>query len=230
MIKTQIELTTILNDYISLNSVKESPFLVELRKQNSSIDDLILQITPLQGQFMSFLVKLINAKKTLDIGTYKGCSALTVALATVNDCKTITCDINEEFGAIANGYWEKAKVGHKIDFRLGSAIQILKDLINNNEQESFDFIFIDADKANYIEYYELSLNLIRSGGLIVVDNTLYFGTVAGAEVTDSDIQRVITKKGTEEIKKLNTILVNDERIEMCLLPVADGMTLIKKSN
>lgn len=228
MIKTQIELTAELNDYIINNSVPESPFLNELRKHNHSSEDIIFQITPLQGQFLSFLAKLVNAKKTLDIGTYKGYSALAVALSTTEDCKTISCDKNEEFGKIAGEFWGRAGIAHKIDFRLGDAVQVLEGLVNNGEQETFDFIFIDADKINYVKYYELSLKLIRPGGLIVVDNTLYFGTVAGTEVTDPDILKLISKEGTEEIKRLNAIVANDDRIEMCLLPVADGLTLIKK--
>ncbi|MBI5371266.1 MAG: class I SAM-dependent methyltransferase [Sphingobacteriales bacterium] len=228
MIKTQIELTAELNDYIIKNSVPESPFLNELRKQHHSSEDIIFQITPLQAQFLSFLAKLINAKKTLDIGTYKGYSALTVALSTTEDSKTISCDKSEEFGKVAKEFWAKAGVSNKIDFILGEATQVLENLIKNGEQDTFDFIFIDADKVNYVKYYELSLKLIRPGGLIVVDNTLYFGTVAGVEVTDPEIITLISNEGTEEIKRLNAIVANDDQIEMCLLPVADGLTLIKK--
>ena len=228
MIKSQIQLTTELNDYILKNSVKESQFLIDFRRNNSTNDDVILQITPLQGQFLSFLVKLIDAKNTLDIGTYKGCSALTIALATSNNSKTISCDINKEYSDIAERYWKIAGVNHKIDFRLGEAVHILEELIRKKRDGLFDFIFIDADKTNYINYYELSIKLVRPGGLIVIDNTLYFGTVIGIEVTDQDILKLISKEGTEEIKKLNSLIAKDERIEMCLLPVVDGLTLIKK--
>jgi predicted O-methyltransferase YrrM len=228
MIKSQIEVNQELYNYIIENTLKEREELNIITTEQSSVDDKILQITPHQGQFLAWLIRLIRPKKTLDLGTYKGYSALCVALASPADCKTVTIDCNEEYSNIAKNYWVKAGVVEKIEFRQGNAIDCLDDLINDDQNSTFDFIFIDADKANYIEYYERSLALLKTNGIIAIDNTLYFGTVINTQIDDEEIKRWVFKEGIQAIKSLNKIINSDCRVESCLLPIADGLTLLRK--
>lgn len=228
MIKSQIEISPELYKYIVDKTVNEPIGLNILSREQSSIDDKILQITPHQGQFISWLIKLINPNLTLDIGTYKGYSALCVALATKKECKTITIDCNEELANIAKKYWYASGVENKIEFLLGNASDTLDNLNNNGYHEAFDFIFIDADKSNYKQYYEQSLLLLKQGGVIAIDNMLYFGTVIGRRIIDEDIKKWVFKDGVKAIKSLNELIKNDNRVESVLLPIADGLTLIRK--
>ncbi len=228
MIKSQIEVSPELYRYIVEETLIEPKELNAISNEQSTVDDIILQITPHQGQFLAWLIKLINPLKTLDIGTYKGYSALCVALASTSECKTLSIDINEEFSKIAKKYWIKAGVENKIEFKIGNAVETLNKLINNGQQDSFDFIFIDADKSSYLEYYEYSLKLLKKGGVIAIDNTLYFGTVIGRRIIDKDIKKWVFKDGIKAIKSLNERIKNDIRVESCLLPIADGLTLLRK--
>jgi len=228
MLKGQINVTDKLFNYIVDNSLHEPDALKIISIEQNSIDDKILQITPHQGQFLSILIKLINPSLTLDIGTYKGYSALCVALASGNDCKTISIDNKKDYAKIAENYWGKANVSNKIEFKLGMASSVLNDLILNGFENKFDFIFIDADKANYIEYYEKSITLCKSGGVIAIDNTLYFGTVISRKIIDKYIKKWVFTDGIKAIKSLNELIKNDKRVESCLLPIADGLTLVRK--
>ena len=169
---------------------------------------------------MALLVKLIGAKKTLEVGVFTGYSALAVAMALPTEGRVIACDVSEEFGAIAHTYWQKANVAHKIDLRIAPALDTLDSLIAAGESGSFDFAFIDADKRSYDSYYERSLQLIRPGGLIAIDNTLWYGRVADPEVQDSR---------TQCIRTLNEKVRDDERVMMSLVPIGDGLLLALKN-
>lgn len=178
-----------------------------------------MQIAPEQGQFMALLVQLIGAKKALEVGVFTGYSSLAVALALPLDGELIACDVSAEFTAIARRYWEKAGVAAKITLHLAPAIQTLDRLLAEGQANTFDFAFIDADKENYDGYFERSLQLVRSGGLIAIDNVLWDGKVIDSHVCDSD---------TLAIRALNLKLGVDNRIDLSLLPVSDGLTLARK--
>lgn len=206
-----------LKKYIQTFGAREHPILQELRLQTSRMPEAKMQIAPELGQTLGFFVKLINAKNILEIGTYTGYSSTTMALNSAEDAKIITCDHNKEWPKIAQKYWKLANVDHKIDLRIGKALTILDKLIQ--EQHQFDFIFIDADKNNYINYYEKSLLLVKKNGLIAIDNVLWKGKVADESEQETT---------TITIHKLNQLIVNDERVDMILLPIDDGLTIVQK--
>ena len=187
-----------------------------------------MQIPPEQGQFMAFLIKLIGAKKCLEIGTYTGYSALCIALAMPEDSITITCDINTKYSDIGQKYWKRAKVNHRINLKIAPALNTLDELINNNEESTFDFIFIDADKINYIEYYEKSLMLLRQGGIIAIDNVLLFGSVVNPELLDENLKARISNEDISIMKSLNEKIKQDIRVDISMLAIADGLTLVRK--
>jgi predicted O-methyltransferase YrrM len=219
MTNQTLNLSQNLYDYILSVSLREPPVLKKLREETSQLPGSIMQISPEQGQFMALLIELIQAKKTIDIGVYTGYSSLIVALALPENGKVIACDIDEKSTAVAKRYWEEAGVSHKIDLCLAPALETLDALIGQGKENSFDFIFIDADKKSYDAYYERSLTLIRTGGLIMIDNTLQKGAVADSQYTDAV---------TQSIRDLNLKLSRDERISLSLLPVSDGITLARK--
>lgn len=208
-----------LYSYILSASSRESNLLVELRKETESVELSIMQIAPEQGQFMALIVKLLQAKRAIEIGTYTGYSSICVASAMPEDGKLIACDVSKEWTEIAKRYWKQAAVDNKIELRLAPAIETLDNLLKGKQHNSFDFIFIDADKAHYDDYYERSLSLLRPGGLIMIDNVLWNGSVADPSITDVD---------TKSIRALNEKLKDDERIELSLLPIADGISLVLK--
>jgi predicted O-methyltransferase YrrM len=179
-----------------------------------------MQISPEQGQFMALLVKLIGAKKTLEIGVFTGYSSLVVALALPADGKIVACDVSEEYTNIARRYWQQAGVEDKIDLHIAPALETLDHLLAAGEAGTFDFAFIDADKGNYENYYERSLQLIRPGGLIAIDNVLWSGKVADTEIQDNQ---------TNKIRAVNRKLHQDSRITLSLVPIADGLTLAMKN-
>jgi predicted O-methyltransferase YrrM len=218
MAKKFLPLNETLYNYILDNSLREPEILNRLREETSTIPMSVMQISPDQGQFLSLLVKLINAKKSLEVGVFTGYSSLCIASALPTEGKHIACDINEEWTAIARRYWEEAGLSNKIDLRIAPAIETLDNLLANGEAGSFDLIFIDADKANYDNYYERALKLVRTGGLIAIDNVLWSGKV----VTDDE------DKDTVAIKALNKKLYSDERVLLSLLTIADGLTLVYK--
>jgi caffeoyl-CoA O-methyltransferase len=178
-----------------------------------------MQIAPEQGQFMSLLVQLMNAKKILEIGVFTGYSSLSMALALPPEGQIIACDVSEEYTSIARRYWERAGLANKINLRLAPALETLDELIASGETESFDFVFIDADKENHPAYFERALILVRQGGLIVVDNAFWDGKVADAQYQDEE---------TQAIRTLNEKLHYDDRVSLSLLPIADGLVLALK--
>ncbi len=212
-------LTDELYDYLKRVSLREPPLLRRLREETAGLERAEMQIGPEQGQFMALLVELIGAEKALEVGTFTGYSALVVALALPPDGRLVTCDRSEEWTSIARRYWEEAGVADRIDLRLAPAIRTLDRLLAEGGADSFDFAFIDADKENYDGYYERALRLVRPGGLITIDNTLWEGKVADPAVTDAD---------TEAIRALNAKLLEDERVGLSLLPIGDGLTLARR--
>ena len=214
-----LNLTPAVYDYYQKMSIRDNDVLQKLREQTHKMSMGHMQISPEQGQFMGLLMELMGAKKTLDIGVFTGYSALCVALALPADGKVIGCDTNVEWTKIAKRYWDMAGVSHKIDLRLLPALETLQALIDSNESGTFDFAFIDADKANYLNYYEKSLILIRTGGLIAIDNVLWGGAVANPEINDPN---------TCMIRKVNETLLEDGRVTISMLPIGDGLTLARK--
>jgi len=200
--------------YIVEHSVREAEVLRELRGATASNPHAGMQIGADQGQFMALLVQAIGARRCLEIGTFTGYSALAVALALPDDGRIVCCDISEEWTELARRFWKEAGVEHKIELRLGRALKTLETL-----EGPFDFVFIDADKENYQNYYERSLALVRRGGLIAVDNTLWSGAVADAKVRDAT---------TRALRSFNDKLHEDSRVALSLLPIGDGLTLALK--
>ncbi|MEO0536311.1 MAG: class I SAM-dependent methyltransferase [Cyanobacteria bacterium P01_A01_bin.123] len=213
------KLSAHLYDYLLSVSLRESAILSQLRQDTAQLSVGNMQIAPDQGQFMALLVKLMGAKKVLEIGTFTGYSALWMALALPADGTLITCDIQEKAREFAPPYWQAAGVTDKIDLRIAPALNTLDKLLTTGQAGTFDFAFIDADKTNYLHYYEKCLKLLRPGGLIAIDNVIWGGAVADPEKTDPD---------TVALKELNQTLHHDQRIELSMLPIADGLTLALK--
>ena len=221
MSKQTLGLEDNIYQYLLSVSIREPEVLKKLREETAQHPRSIMQISPEQGQFMALLVQLIGAKKTLEIGVYTGYSSLVVALALPPEGKMVACDISEEYTSIANYYWEEAGVADKIDLRIAPAIETLDRLLAEGEADTFDFAFIDADKSNYDNYYEQALKLVRPGGLIAIDNVLWFGQVADSQVQDNR---------TKKIRALNEKIHQDERVSISLIPIGDGLTLARKIN
>ena len=228
MKKNEIQITKALYDYVLSVSLREHQVLRELRKETAKDPNAIMQIPPEQGQFIAFLVKILGAKNILEIGTYTGYSTLCMALAMPEDGKVVACDINQEWTSIGKKFWAKAGVDNKIELHLAPALDTLDYLLKKGEQSYFDFIFIDADKCNYEAYYEKSLCLLRAGGIIAIDNVLLFGSVIDAEILDEKMQGRISKDDVESIKSVNIKIKNDERVDISMLTIADGLTLVRK--
>jgi caffeoyl-CoA O-methyltransferase len=193
--------------------------LAELREETARLPGAGMQISPEQGQFMRLLVELLGAQRTLEVGVYTGYSSLCVAQALPEDGQLIACDINAEYTAIARRYWQRAGLEQRIRLELGPALGTLDGLIAAGESGRFDFAFIDADKENYQAYYERSLALLRRGGLIAVDNVLWGGSVA--DPADQ-------KSSTLAIRALNAQLAEDSRVSVSLVPIGDGLFLVRK--
>jgi predicted O-methyltransferase YrrM len=201
--------------YIHEHSVREPLVLRELREATKAVPMSGMQIGADQGQFLQLLVQAIGARRCLEIGTYTGYSALAVALALPKDGRIICCDISEDWTAVGKPFWKKAGVEKKIDLRIGPALQTLKGL-----QGPFDFVFIDADKPNYLKYYEACLPLVRKNGIIAIDNTLWSGAVADPSQKDAD---------TVALRQFNDALHADQRVVLSMLPLGDGVTLALKA-
>ena len=214
-----IELNQSLRDYLINVSVKEPGVLKDLREETLQLDEFQMQISPEQGSFLSFLVKLINAKHTLDIGVFTGYSSLVVALQLPQNGYVTACDTNEEWTEIAQKYWKEAKVEDKIDLHIAPAVETLEKLISNGNEGLYDFSFIDADKINYQHYFEQSLTLVRKGGVIAIDNVLWGGRV----LDNSD-----TEPATRAIREFNSKLYKDDRVSISMIPIGDGLTLAQK--
>lgn len=207
-----------LYDYLLGHSLREHPAQAALREATRTHPHANMQISPEQGQFMSLLVKLIGARRTIEVGTFTGYSALTVALALPVDGKVLACDISEAYTSIGKPWWQRAGVADKIELVIAPAVQTLDARIAAGESGRYDFAFIDADKTGYDGYYERCLQLVRAGGLVAFDNTLWGGEVA-RPATDDD---------TRALQALNDKLHHDDRIDMALLPIGDGLTLARK--
>ena len=227
MNKSEIQWSPALHQYL-LSSLREPPVLNRLREETSRDQNAVMQIPPEQGQLLSFLIKVLGARKTLEIGTYTGYSTLCVALALPPDGQVVACDINAHWTSIARRYWKEAGVAHKIDLRMGPAVHTLEALIENGASDSFDFAFIDADKIGYDRYYEQSLSLVRPGGVIAIDNVFLFGTVADPGLLDTDRGLGIRHADAEVIRNLSRKIKDDPRVDETMLPIADGLTLVRK--
>ena len=208
-----------LRAYLVDHSVRDLPVLARLREETAKLPQGGMQISAEQGQLMHLLVKLIGARRCLEIGTFTGYSALVTALALPADGRLVCCDISEEFTAVGRPFWEEAGVAAKIDLRIGPAVATL-DRLAAEGGPPFDFAFIDADKANYDAYYERVLTLLRPGGLVGIDNVLWYGAVIEPAKTDAD---------TVALRALNAKLFTDSRVSLCFLPFADGLTLARKN-
>lgn len=219
MSNRSIMLTDSLYEYMTDVSLRESPLLLALREETSELTQRAMQISPEQGQFMALLARLTGARRCLEVGVFTGYSSLVTALALPDDGSIVACDVSEEWTAVARRYWREAGVAHKIELRLAPATETLDDLLAQGRAGTFDFAFIDADKTNYLAYYERTLALLRTGGLALVDNTLWSGRVADPEVADAD---------TVALRHFNEVLHRDERIDLSLLPLGDGLTVVRK--
>ena len=208
-----------LYEYLLSVSLREPEVLFRLREETVRHPRAQMQIAPEQGQLMSLLLQAIGAKKTLELGVFTGYSSLCTALTLPDDGKIVACDISEEFTAVAKRYWQEAGVAHKIDLRLAPALDTLEQLLAEGQAETFDFAFIDADKENYAHYYDRVFHLIRPGGLIAIDNVLWSGRVIQPDAQD---------QGTIAIREFNAKLMQDDRVVLSLVPIADGLTLVWK--
>jgi predicted O-methyltransferase YrrM len=220
MSNQSIGLSDALYQYLVTNSVREPEILQQLRKETAQHPLVNMQISPEQGQFMGLLVQLIGAKKCLEIGVFTGYSSLAVALNLPEDGQIVACDVSEEFTTIARKYWQVAGVNSKIDLKIAPALETLDRLLADGAAGTFDLAFIDADKNNYAAYYDRSLQLVRQNGLILVDNVLWYGRVADPAMDDD--------KRTQAIKQLNQQIYHDDRVQISLIPIGDGLTIARK--
>ena len=208
-----------LSNYLLSVGVRESELARALREETAGRPESNMQIAPEQGQFLDFLIRALGVHRAIEVGVYTGYSTLITALALPADGELIACDINPEWTAIGQRYWRQAGVADRIRLHLRPALDTLNALIGAGESGRFDFAFIDADKEGYPDYFEACLKLLRPGGVIAVDNTLWSGHVADSTIQDAD---------TAALRAFNVARHADSRVELCLLPVADGLTLLRK--
>lgn len=208
-----------IEDYIRDHSLHEAPALAALHKENQNGPRFNMQFAPEAAQLVAMLLKLMGAKRGLEVGTFTGYSALSAALALPADGKLVCCDISKEFTDVAKRHWAQAGVADKIELRLGPALDTLDALIAAGEAGRFDFMLIDADKTSYDGYYERGLTLLRAGGLMAIDNVLWGGSVADPKETD---------ESTRALRALNKKIAKDERVDINLLPIGDGLSLVRK--
>jgi predicted O-methyltransferase YrrM len=205
--------------YLRTNSLREPIVMQRLREVTAGLDEAEMQISPEQGQLMALLARLIGARSYLEVGVFTGYSSLAVALAMPEEGRVIACDISPQWTRIAQRYWREAGVAHRIDLRLAPAADTLRALAEQGWEGQIDMAFIDADKGGYAGYYEQILPLLRTGGLLLADNTLWGGAVADADNHAAE---------TEALRRFNAMLLADERIDLSLLPVGDGLSLVRK--
>ena len=208
-----------LYDYLLSVSVPADSLWERLRDETREVVGYNMQISPEQGQFMSVLVKMLGVQRAIEIGTFTGYSALCLARALPPEGRLIACDVSTEWTSIARRYWQEAAIDDKIELRIGPALATLDALIDDGQNASFDFAFIDADKENYVGYYERCLTLLKSGGVVGIDNTLWSGAVADASDQSDD---------TVAIRALNHLVFEDDRVDSCVLPIGDGLSLALK--
>jgi predicted O-methyltransferase YrrM len=214
-----IPVTDTIWQYLLDATVREPAVLAKLRDETGRMPRGGMQISPEQGQFMALLVELVGARRAIEVGVFTGYSSLCVARSLPADGQLVACDVSEEFTNVARRYWREAGVESKIDLRLGPALATLNALIAQGGRGTYDFAFIDADKSNYDGYYERCLELLRVGGLIAVDNTLWSGAVADPSKQDPD---------TCAIRELNAKITDDPRVTSSLVPIGDGLLLARK--
>lgn len=219
MSRATLNLTPALYEYLLEVSLRDDPLLKRMRDETGKMAQANMQIAPEQGQFMALLVKVLGARRCIEVGTFTGYSALCVARALPADGRLVACDVSEEWTAVAQRYWREAGVAERIDLRIAPADETLRALIGDGAIGQYDFAFIDANKTAYAEYYELCLELLRAGGLIAVDNTLWSGRVADPGEGDAD---------TRALRAFNLALHDDTRVDVSLVPIGDGLTLARK--
>jgi predicted O-methyltransferase YrrM len=202
--------------YVVQVGAREPDVLARLRVETAAMPNHGMQIAPEQGAFLALLVQLVGARRCLEVGTFTGYSSTAVALALQEGGRLLCCDVSEEWTSVARRYWDEAGVADKVELRVAPAAETLDQLLAHGEESTYDFAFVDADKAGYDGYYERLLRLVRPGGLIALDNTLWGGRVLEAEAEDED---------TRAIQALNAKLAGDERVSLSLVPMADGVTL-----
>ncbi len=208
-----------LYEYLLSVSLREHPLLRRLREENEHHPHSSFQIPPEHGQFMALLIQLMGARRTIEVGVFTGYSALVVALALPQDGRIVACDFSPEYTSVARRYWKEAGVDHMIDLRVKPALETLDELLAEGQRGQFDFAFIDADKSNYENYYERSLELLRPGGLIMADNVIWSGRVY--DPADHTVD-------TEALRAFNKKLLTDSRVTLSMLPLGDGVTLALK--
>lgn len=213
-----LQLTDQIHRYLMEFSFRDDDLLMELRAETARMPNGVMQIAPEQGQFMALLARIAGVRNALEIGTFTGYSSLCVARALPSDGRLVCCDTSREFTDVARRFWAKAGIADRIDLRLGPARDTLADM-EKSEAGGFDMVFIDADKANYPHYYESALVLLRAGGVLLIDNVLWGGDVADPNETDVE---------TTTLRDLNARVKADQRVDFCLLPIADGLTVIRK--
>lgn len=219
MSRTSFALPEALHAYLLAVGTRPDAVRLGLREATNALPNSGMQISTEQGEFMDLLIKLMGATKCLEVGTFTGYSALVTAQALPETGKLICCDVSDEYTAIGKPFWAKAGVAHKIDLRIAPATETLDALLADGQAETFDFMFIDADKHNYDSYYERGLQLLRPGGLIGIDNTLWSGKVIDNEAQDAD---------TVALRALNAKIHADVRVQVSMLPIGDGLTLCRK--
>ena len=208
-----------LRAYLLRVGVREPAILKRLREETAALPQHNMQIAPEQGALMALLVQISGARRCIELGTFTGYSSLAVALALPPDGRIVCCDVSREWTDVAARYWAEAGVAAKVDLRIGPALATLDALLADGAADTFDFAFLDADKLNYSAYAERLIRLLRSGGLLAVDNVLRHGTVADPAANDPD---------TLAIRALNEMLVADDRVDVAMVPIADGLTLARK--
>lgn len=208
-----------LQAYVVEVGVREPGVLTRLREETASIPQHRMQVAPEQGAFLALLVELTGARRCLEIGTFTGYSSTAVALALPEDGRLTCCDVSREWTDVARRYWAEAGVAEKIALRIAPAVETLDDLLDSGEAETYDFAFVDADKTGYDAYYDRLMRLVRPGGLMAFDNTLWGGRVIDRDADDED---------TAAIRAFNLRLADDERVSLSMVPLADGVTLARR--
>ena len=215
---TQIEINKKLVSYLQTVGYRRDSIIDKLVKETKALGNLAqMQIAPEQGQFLEIIAAISKAKKCLEIGRFTGLSTLCMARGLSDGGKIISIDNSDEFSSVANKFWKQADIHHKIESVIGQGVEVMQSYVDR--QFSFDLIFIDADKNNYSHYYELSLDLLPSNGIIIIDNMLWGGDVADLSIKDTQ---------TETIRSLNVKIQKDERVHFSLLPISDGLSFIRK--
>jgi predicted O-methyltransferase YrrM len=219
MSQSTLSLTPAVHRYMLEHSLREPAILARLRAVTAAMPMAQMQVSPEQGQLLQLLVRTIGARRCIEVGTFTGYSSLAVALALPDDGRLVACDVSVEWTQVARRFWHEAGVDSRIELRLQPALRTLDELLAAGSTGAFDFAFIDADKGNYCGYYERVLGLLRPGGLVCVDNVLWDGKVADPSATDAD---------TQALRAFNDLVHHDERVDLSLVPIGDGLTVLRK--